>query len=198
MKSKKGSLILLFILIVTFSPSVFAADSDCPTKNSTSEELTSYLQKSQTLRAKIANEAEKYDCNTNNPEGNSASATVDSTQSAFVGSMNETLTFSNFFTSTRFYIDIVLKSEIPPSFKRDHEQLGREIEYTKIVYEKVYSKCAGEKIISSNLSDDPSYDTSGKTLGTVLKDLLQTEVNMLNFYRESVLGDATNDKYTFI
>gem|GEM_PF-4229512 len=112
--------------------------------------------------------------------------------------MNETLNFSNFFTSTRFYIDIVLKSEIPPNFKRDHERLGSEIENTKIVYEKVYSKCAGEKIISSNLSDDPSYDTSGKTLGTVLKDLLQTEVNMLNFYREAVLGDATNDKYTFI
>lgn len=198
MKSKKGKLILLFVLCGALSSSVLAAGSDCPTKNSTSEELTSYLEKSQTLRSKIANEAEKYECNTNNPEGNSASATIDNTQSAFVGSMNEALTFSNFFTSTRFYIDVVLKSEIPPNFKRDHDRLGNEIESTKAVYERVYNRCAGEKIISKNLSDDPGYDTSGKTLGWVLKDLLQTEVNMLNFYREAVLGDATNDKYTFI
>gem|GEM_PF-5564622 len=68
MKSKKGSLILLFILIITSSSGVFAADSACPTKNTTSEELASYLQKSQALRAKIANEAEKYECNTLNPE----------------------------------------------------------------------------------------------------------------------------------
>lgn len=68
MKSRKGKLALLFILIVTSSSSVFAAGSSCPTKNSTSEELTSYLQKSQALRAKIANEAEKHECNTLNPE----------------------------------------------------------------------------------------------------------------------------------
>lgn len=198
MKLKRDSLILLFTLIITCSSPVFAAGWPCPTKNSTSEELTSYLQKSQTLRAKLSAEAEKYECNTLNPEGNSASATIDNTQSVFVGSMNETLTFSNFFTSTRFYIDVVLKSEIPPSFKRDHDRLGSEIEYTKTAYEQVYNRCAGEKVLSKNLSDDPSYDTSGKTLGTVLKDLLQTEVNMLNFYREAVLWDATNDKYTFI
>lgn len=62
----------------------------------------------------------------------------------------------------------------------------------------VDSRCAEDITPAANLSEDSVYITSGRTLGTILTDMLKNQVNMMNFYRETVLGDKTDGKYTFI
>ena len=64
--------------------------------------------------------------------------------------------------------------------------------------EIVSNRCAINTVSSSNISTDTVYDTTGKTLGTILTDMLKNQVNMMNFYRETVLGDETDNKYNFI
>lgn len=101
--------------------------------------------------------------------------------------MNESIGFSNFATSGRFYIGIALKTEIPAGITRDHERLGKEIERINGMIEMVHGRCAEDTVSTSNLSEDPVYNTSGKTLGTILTEVLKNQVNMMNFYRETVL-----------
>jgi hypothetical protein len=64
--------------------------------------------------------------------------------------------------------------------------------------EMVYNRCAEDVTPTSNLSEDPTYSTVNKTLGVMLKEILRNQVDMMNFYRETVLGDATKDQYSFI
>ncbi len=112
--------------------------------------------------------------------------------------MNEAIGFSNFYTSSRFYIGIGLKTEIPAGITRDHERLGKEIERINNAISFVHSRCAEDVVPSSNISEDSVYLTTGKTLGVILKEVLQNQVDLMNFYRETVLGDKIDDKYTFI
>lgn len=88
-----------------------------------SEELTAYIKTTDNLLSRIEEESSRKQCNANANGGNSASASIDNATSAIVGSMNESIGFSNFYTSGRFYIDIALKTEIPMGITRDHEQL---------------------------------------------------------------------------
>lgn len=127
-----------------------------------STELSTYLKTTEKLLSNIRAEASKTSCGLNG--GESSSASIEKTSSAFVGSMNEAIGFSNFATSGRFYIDLALKSEIPAGITRDHEQLGKEIDRIKNTMEIVYNICAGDLIPMSNLSEDPVYNTTGKTL----------------------------------
>lgn len=62
----------------------------------------------------------------------------------------------------------------------------------------VHSRCAEDITPATNLSEDSVYTTSGRTLGTILTEMLKNQVNMMNFYRETVLGDKTDGKYVFI
>lgn len=181
-----------------FVASVYAGGGDCAIKDGMSDELTTYLKTTENLLSRVSEEAMKKQCNTNANGENSASASVDKTMSTVVGSMNESIGFSNFYTSGRFYIDIALKTEIPKGITRDHEQLGKEIERINGMIDTVHGRCAESMVPASNLSEDPVYDTSGKTLGTILKEVLKNQVDMMNFYRETVLGDAVDDKYAFI
>lgn len=178
--------------------SAYALGSDCTIKDGMSEELATYLKTTESLLSRIGEEAAKKQCNTNANGENSASASVDKTMSTVVGTMNESIGFSNFSTSGRFYIDIALKTEIPPSITRDHERLGKEIERINGMIETVHSQCAEGVVPTSNLSEDPVYNTSGKSLGTILTEVLKNQVDMMNFYRQTVLGDVTNDTYSFI
>lgn len=185
-----------FILIM----SVFAVDSAfsaeaCVIKSGMSKELSTYLRTVDALRARLETEAVKKQCGSNGSE--SASTKSSKTTSAIIGSMNESIGFSNFYTSGRFYVDLALESEIPFGITRDHEQLGKEIGLIKNTIEIVHSQCAEDTILDNNLSDDPLYNTSGKTFGVVLREVLQNQIEMMNFYRATVLGDDTSES-TFI
>lgn len=174
---------LLSSLLIT---TVHADRKECAIKDGMSEELSTYIKTTEQLLARIGEEAAKKQCNTTSEE-NSASASVHKTMSSVVGSMNESIGFSNFYTSGRFYIDIGLKTEIPTGITRDHEQLGKEIGKIKSTIETVYNRCAEDTVSGTNLSEDPVYDTSGKTFGTILTEVLKNQVDMMNFYRETVL-----------
>lgn len=162
-----------------------------------SEELAKYLSTTDNLLSRITEESAKTPCNTNANGENSAMASIDRTMSAVVGSMNESIGFSNFYTSGRFYIDIALSTEVPVGITRDHTRLGKEIERIQGVIELVHSQCGEDIVPASNLSEDTMYNTSGKTLGTILKEVLENQVDMMNLYRETVLGDKPDGK-TFI
>lgn len=189
-------IIILGLFSCFFVVSVYASDADCTIKNGMSEELATYMKTTEKLLSRINDEAAKKTCSTNGE--NTASANINKTMSAVVGSMNESIGFSNFYTSGRFYIDIALKTEIPVGIRRDHEQLGKEIDRINTMISVVYNRCSEGSIPTSNLSDDPVYNTSGKTLGNILTEVLKNQVNMMNFYRETVLGDVTDDTYNFI
>lgn len=156
-----------------------------------SQELTEYLSTTDSLLSRIEGESAKSPCNPAEG-GNSASASIDKTMSAVVGSMNESIGFSNFYTSGRFYIQIALKTEVPTAITRDHERLGKELERIQGVIELVHNQCGQDIVPSSNLSEDTVYNTSGKTLGTILKEVLKNQVDMMNLYRETVLGDQAD------
>lgn len=187
----------LFVASVCIIPA-YASGAACDIDNGMSEELTAYIRTMGNLLSRIEEEAAKKQCNTNTGSENSASASVDKTMSTVIGSMNESIGFSNFYTSGRFYIDIALKTEIPRGITRDHERLGKEIERIKNVIETVHGRCAEDIVPKLNLSEDPVYDTSGKSLGAMLTEILKNQVNMMNFYRETVLGDKTDNAYSFI
>lgn len=55
----------------------------------------------------------------------------------------------------------------------------------------MHGQCAENVIAPINLSDDPTYTTLNKSLGTILREVLINQVDMMNFYRETVLGDST-------
>jgi hypothetical protein len=168
----------------------YAGGQDCSIKNGMSPELLAYIKTTEKLLGRIVDASAKSQCGLSSSEGG-ASAMADKTLSAVVGSMNESIGFSNFYTSGRFYVDLAIKTEIPVGITRDHEQLGKEIENIKSIMERVYGRCADSQVVTTNISDDPVYDTSGKTLGQILKNVLQNQVNMMNFYRQTVLGDST-------
>ncbi len=191
------TLITIFVLPLLVV-STYASGSDCAIKDGMSEELATYIKTTENLLSQIEKEAAKKQCNTNANGENSASASVNKTMSAVVGSMNESIGFSNFATSGRFYIGIALSTEIPAGITRDHERLGKEIERINNMIERVHNRCAENTVPTSNLSEDPVYSTSGKTLGIMLTEVLKNQVDMMNFYRETVLGDKTDDKYVFI
>ncbi|HBB27630.1 TPA: hypothetical protein DCZ36_04010 [Candidatus Gracilibacteria bacterium] len=190
--------LIVFLFSSFLITSAYAGENDCVIKNGMSEELAAYIKTTDSLLAGIGEEATKKQCNANANGENSASASVNKTKSAVVGSMNESIGFSNFATSGRFYIGIALKTEIPAGITRDHERLGKEIERINGMIEMVHGRCAEDTVSTSNLSEDPVYNTSGKTLGTILTEVLKNQVNMMNFYRETVLGDRTDDSYAFI
>lgn len=112
--------------------------------------------------------------------------------------MNGAIGFSNFYTSGRFYIGIALKTEIPAGITRDHERLGKQTERINAMIDLVHSHCSEDTIATTNLSDDTVYTTIDKTYGTVLQEVLSNQIDMMNFYRETVLGDKADDKYNFI
>lgn len=192
------SIFTIFLLVAFFVTSVSALGADCAIKDGMSEELTEYIRVTEKLLARVGEEASAKQCNANANGQNSASASVNNTKSTIVGSMNESIGFSNFSTSGRFYVDMTLKSEIPPGITRDHERLGKETEHITNLIELVHSRCAENTILETNISEDPVYSTSGKSIGTVLTEVLRNQVDMMNFYRETALGDATEGKYTFI
>ena len=171
---------------------VWAKGEDCPIENGMSKELAAYIQTTTKLRTAIEAEAWKNQCGIDANEGNGASASIEKAQSAIVGSINETIGFSNFFTSGRFYVGLALKSEIPPGITRDHEALGREMERIRNTVELVYNKCADGVISKTKLLDDPIYDTTKLSLGTIAKDMLKNHVDMMNFYRKTALADDTS------
>lgn len=193
-----GYLITTILLSSFLATPTYAGNENCPINDGMSEELASYIKTTENLLSRIEQEALKKGCNANTNGENSATASVDKTKSAVVGSMNESIGFSNFATSGRFYIDIALKTEIPPGITRDHEQLGKEIEHINNTIDLVHNRCAEDVVPVSNLSDDPVYSTSGKSLGNTLTEVLKNQVDMMNFYRETVLGDPTEGKYVFI
>lgn len=180
-----------------FVTSAYAGTADCAIKNGMSPELVTYIKTTEDLLSKIEGEAAKKSCAVNANGENGASASVNKTMSAVIGSMNESIGFSNFYTSGRFYIDIALKTELPAGITRDHERLGKELERIKNTTETVYSRCAEGVVPIANLSDDPAYGTSGKSLGAILKEVLKNQVDMMNFYRETVLGDKPDEWYEF-
>ncbi len=177
--------------------SVYAGGESCTMDNGMSEELTTYLRTADVLLTKIGDEASKVQCGIGTDGGNSASASTERVQSTIVGSINERVGFSNFATSGRFFVDMALKTEIPVGISRDHEQLGRELERINSMIEIVHGRCAENTVSSSNISTDTVYDTNGKTFGNILTDMLKNQVDMMNFYRETVLGDRTDNKYDF-
>ena len=166
--------------------------------NGMSEELITYLRTADALLSKIGDDTSKVQCGIGTDGGNSASASAERAQSTIVGSVNERVGFSNFATSGRFFVDMALKTEIPVGISRDHEQLGRELERINSMIEIVHGRCAENTALSSNISTDTVYTTTDKTFGKILTDMLKNQVDIMNFYREIVLGDRTDNKYDFI
>lgn len=182
--------ISIIVLMSSLTLGSVWAEETCVIKSGMSKELSTYIRTVDALRGRLETEAMKKQCGSNGPE--SGSARAQKTTSAIIGSMNESIGFSNFYTSGRFYIDLALKSEIPYGITRDHDQLGQEIELIKSTIEIVHNQCAEDTTLSSNLSDDPLYSTSGKSFGAVLKEVLGNQIDMMNFYRATVLGDDTS------
>lgn len=112
---------VLSFCTVDFSYAAATATQACSINQGLSEELTAYVATLGKLLSKIETEATKKGCGTDGTE--STSANINKTASAFVGSMNESIGFSNFTTSTRFYVGMALRTEIPPGITRGHEQL---------------------------------------------------------------------------
>jgi hypothetical protein len=201
MKIFSSSLGKIFtVIVVSFFcvTSVYAGEEGCTMDNGMSEELITYLRTADALLSKIGDEASKVQCGIGTDGGNSASASTERAQSTIVGSINERVGFSNFATSGRFFVDMSLKTEIPVGISRDHEQLGRELERINSMIEIVHGRCAENTALSSNISTDTVYTTTDKTFGKILTDMLKNQVDMMNFYRETVLGDRTDNKYDFI
>lgn len=186
--------IFLCVLCSFFIAGPLFAEGSCAIKSGMSKELSTYMQTAEKLRSQIEEQTLKNQCGTTKAGENSASATAEKTQSAIIGSINEHIGFSNFFTSGRFYVGLALKSEIPTGITRDHEQLGKEMERIRDTMELVYTRCAEGVVPTTNLSDDSVYSTSEKSLGIITKDMLQNHVDMMNFYRQTVLGDRTTDR----
>lgn len=113
--------IVLSFFAVDFSSAATTTTETCTINQGLSEELTAYVTTLGKLLSKIETEALKKQCGTNGAE--STSANVNKTVSAIVGSMNESIGFSNFTTATRFYVSIALKTEVPPGITRGHDQL---------------------------------------------------------------------------
>lgn len=195
--SRVAAVLLLSSFLATSTYAAAASGVGCVIDKGMSEELAKYLSTTDSLLSRISEESAKTPCNTHANGVNSASEGIEQTMSAVVGSMNESIGFSNFYTSGRFYINIALKTEVPMGITRDHTRLGQEIERIQGVIQIVHSQCGEDIVPTSNLSEDTVYNTSGKTLGTILTEVLKNQVNMMNLYRETVLGDKT-DGQTFI
>lgn len=55
--------------------------------------------------------------------------------------------------------------------------------------EIVYAHCAENSVAENNFLETDPYETKGKTNGTIIQELLINQVEMMNFYRATVLGD---------
>lgn len=107
--------------------------------------------------------------------------------------MNSALGFSNFATAGRFYIDVALRTEIPPAITRDHRKLASELDKIREAIDIVYNRCSNNTIVDKNFIDEKIYQTKGKTTGSILQELLINQVNMMNMYRSVVLGDTLSN-----
>lgn len=156
------------------------------------------MERTEALWAKISDEASKQQCGDKKDGSNSAWASAKEAGSSFVGSFNGVLDYSNFISSTEFFIGTIVRSEVPPSINRDHARLASMLDGMKRSYYSVYNQCAQGVVIKENLSDDPTYTTQGKKISTVLDEILANHIKMLNFYRETVVGISVMSDPSFI
>lgn len=184
--------------LVFFLPlQVFADDvaKDCSIRDGVTAELSTYLSNVDTVLSAIPTDNK---CQPNANGKNSATASIEQAISSIVGTINNSLSLTNFFTSTRFYVGIALKTEVPPGFTRDHTSLIRSLDRIERKMEDVYARCATDLPMPAVSMKDANYSTDGKKVDAVLKDMLGNASNMLNFYRETVLGDNTEGDYSLI
>lgn len=101
------------------------------------------MERTENLWAKISDIASSKQCNTNKDGSNSAIASAKQAGSSFIASFNGALDYSNFLSSTEFYIGSIMSlQEVPPSINRDHSRLGSMFDGMKRSYYDVYNKCA--------------------------------------------------------
>lgn len=87
----------LILLMSIFLVNSASAEEACVIKSGMSKELSTYIRTVDALRGRLESEATKKQCGSNGPD--SASARAQKTTSAIIGSMNESIGFSNFYTS---------------------------------------------------------------------------------------------------
>lgn len=179
-------LALSIVSIMAFSsaPLSYAAGA-CVIESAPSVELGAYLVNTETVLQGVLDKA------VNTCPTDSLGSSADKLQSALVGTLNSSIGFSNFVTATRFYV-MGLGTEVPPQLDRDHASLGRSLEQIRDAMTIVYERCSENTPIYENFLPS-GYETKNKTAGNILRELLTNQVDMMNFYRATVLGDTIPD-----
>lgn len=109
---------------------------------------------------------------------------------------NRAVNGDNFLTSSKFYLTTVIKSEMPPALKRDHDFLVSQTKIIESTAQSIYQRCAGGGVIKDGTTIG-NYSMAGKTYGTALGEILENHHNVLNLFRGVASGGLPPDDMTY-
>lgn len=112
---------------------------------------------------------------------------MESLGSDMVASVNDGLAFSNFESSARFYLDLVLDSEMPEGTERDHRLLRKQQESIQQAYKAVYAACSADVPLPEAVGEIPA----GTTLSDALSRIMANQIRVMNYFRTTVVGDKS-------
>lgn len=185
--NKLFPILALAISVSTGFSSTWAAGS-CSIKEAPDPAVQEYLKGVD----KVISEAMRVgsDSTCESPSGNrTATADVDKAQSSVVSSVNRSLSTSNVVTSFRYTVDLVTRSELPPGIRRDHSLLDQRQRKLIAAIDSLAASCASDKLFDTEISPFPTYVTKGQKVGDVMQSLLSNHTDVMNVYREAVLGE---------
>ncbi|MFZ3233664.1 MAG: hypothetical protein WA194_09380 [Patescibacteria group bacterium] len=106
-----------------------------------------------------------------------------------MGSVNRSLKTTNVMTSFRFTVDLIRRTELPAGIRRDHALLDQRQRKLIAAIDSLAANCGSDLVFDTEVSPFPTYVTKNAKIGDVLQDLLSNHTDVMNVYREAVLGD---------
>ncbi len=183
---------LAAITVSTMPSDAFAAGGSCEIKNAPSAEVKAYLKGVNEFAGAVRKKISGARCDgMTDAENGGATADVESGANRALASVNRALTAENVFTSFRFTADLIRRTELPPAIRRDYSVLSSRQKTIDALFGPTFGNCANELVLDENIAAFSMTDTTGAKLGDVLESFLQNHVNVMEAYREAVIGNPS-------
>lgn len=180
---------ILVIAVSALSGISNAWAAGCAIKEAPSPALRNYIKGLDNLISEAVRLGGTGNCNSNAEGNRNATSDVDKAQSSVMGSVNKSLNTSNVVTSFRYTVNLVRRTELPAGIRRDSSLLDQRQRTLIAAIDSTASSCGSDVVFDSEVSPFPPYSTKGKKVGDVLADALSNHTNVMEAYREAVLGD---------
>lgn len=192
--NKKTVALVIALSVSTGFSNAWAAGS-CSIKDAPDKAVQDYVKGVDKMISEAMRVSGNATCQ--DPSGNrTATSDADKAQSSVMGSVNRSLKTTNVMTSFRFTVDLIRRTELPAGIRRDHSLLDQRQKKLIAAIDSVASNCGSDVVFDTEVSPFPSYVTKNAKVGDVLQDLLSNHTDVMNVYREAVLGDEPGSQPT--